>query len=73
MTLEELIAERDALRKIALRGEQSIEFEARRTEFRSWADLKAQLDWLDDQIAQETGETGKFTRVRYVSSCKDLC
>ncbi len=75
MTREELIAQRDALEKLALRPESSIEFEDRRTEFRRWDDLKAQIDYLNDQIAAiddaESGN-GKFRRVRYVSTDKDL-
>ena len=75
MTRDELLQEKDRLEKIALRGERSIEFEDRRTEFRSWDDLKAQLDYLNDQIAATDPDgitTAKFHRVRYVSTHKDL-
>jgi hypothetical protein len=71
-TLEELEALKAVLETAMARGEQAIEFESRRTEFRNWSDMKAQWDWLNDQIAGLTGDTGKFTRVRYVSTDKDL-
>jgi hypothetical protein len=71
MTLEELLLEKARLEKAMLRSESAIEFEQRRTEFRSYTDLRAQLDYINDQISTEEGIAG-FSRVRLVSTHKDL-
>jgi uncharacterized protein YhaN len=75
MTLDELTAAKDRVEKAMLRGESVIEFEGRRTEFRSYDDMMAQLGWINDQIANlegdGTGDTA-LRRVRVISSDKDL-
>lgn len=75
MTIEELLAAKAKVEKALLRGEAAIEFENRRTEFRSYQDMLDQLAWIDGQIAAVTdpgSSTGAFRRVRVVSSDKDL-
>jgi hypothetical protein len=72
MTLEDLIEKRAKLASQMLRGESAIEFEQRRTEFRSYDEMAAQLAWIDNEIAGLTGVNTGLTRVRVVSTDKDL-
>ena len=72
MTLEDLIERRAKLASMMLRSESAIEFEQRRTEFRSYDELAAQLAWIDNEIASLTGANDGFSRVRVVSTDKDL-
>ena len=73
MTLEELYAAKARVESAMLRGESVIEFEGRRTEFRSYEDMLSQLDWINGQIEIESGgEASRFARVRVTSSRKDL-
>jgi len=71
MILKKLLPEKARLGKVMLRPESATEFEQRRTEFRTYANLRAQFDYIDDQIASQAGAC-RFTRGRLVATDKDL-
>ena len=66
-TLTDLIAWRDALHQARFAGVRAVEYDGRRTEFRSDAEMRAALADLDRRIEAAQGTT-RIRMVRIASS-----